>query len=162
MTINEIRENGVGVVEEPTIVTIKTCRKKWETESGWYQQVAITDDTGDMEAVFFLGEKYIPMQRNAFVLVPTSILDQSDGNVILKVREWAYYNTTSEPPMTQEESWLNAQNIQVRGKIKCLYIARLLGRETPKPIATIEKIGIVLRAAKSPEMKELIDETMKG
>ena len=163
MTIYELKELGTGTEVENLEATIETSKKGIElSKDRWQHKAVLTDGQASLLAVF-PESPYNPLQRNAEVLV-SGVVESVDGKAYggmqLRVKEWKYnYTAMSEPP-EPEDDWANHLNIQTRGKVKCLYIARLLGRtDSPSGNGAVRK---ALEAAKCPEMKELIDETMKG
>ena len=151
MQIKEILECMPGTqFTDGDTFTIKTAKKKWETTSGWMQQVLLTDKTGDILADVNIGSN-IPLQRNQQISLIAAEIQPSEDGAKLYIDIFELVTQIGEPPMTYSTG---EPTRIVRGKIKCWLVAgKVQAGFTGKEILTF---------AKSDELKQIIDSIMEG
>jgi len=136
MKIEQILIQPIGQRFNAGTLTIKTCKKKWQTKGHnlasadiWWQQVIFMDETGEMPADIKLG-RYLPL--NGKTEVNIIVAEVQNAEYLGKDRKKLVVDQHSLPTMTiddynsQEDEWFTAQQDQIKGKIRhgitCSYI----------------------------------------
>ncbi len=124
MTIEQLLNGAVG---EKTgggfVMSIKTFKKTWETEEGWFQQIILMDKTGEMPADVFLGKKYDTL-RGKGNQIKIIVCEIQEAEYLGKDRKKLYIDqyATLTQTVSEYEARINeaelARDIQVKGMVR--------------------------------------------
>lgn len=129
MTIQELLKMPIGAkIGGGFPQCIKTFKKIWQTEDGWFQQVILMDKTGEMPADVNLGKQNISL-RSKGNLINITVAQIQEAEYLGKDRKKLYIDQFTVPSTTEPPDVMNftdgSEKI-VRGKIKTWLVAARL------------------------------------
>ncbi len=137
---------------------IKTKKKCFQVESNgdWLHTIKICDKTGEMMVDVNVGKKYNPITTPSIKIITCEVQDAELANNPIKklyTDEYQLPTITGEPEPFEPA----LGDLIVRGKIKCLLIARMFDSNTNS-----DNIETILNIAQSLTLAQIIDEIVKG
>ena len=150
ITVEQLKEmpnnQGVGGFA----MTISKIKKLTQIGNNWIHQIVLADETGEILADVKIGTQRIPLQRNQQIkIIVAKVQDIAEGGKKLYVDQSAQV-TASEPDMLDKEGLIQ----EIRSKIMCWQVAAYLQAGNDSYSA--------VEFSKSDELKEIVDNIMKG
>lgn len=156
LTIKQMLESKIGERFGDVEKIIKTCKKKWQTDGKWIQQVVITDTTGDILADVNIG-KNIPLIRGTPIKIIVAEIQSSEKGNKVYIDQFSQ-PTSSEPDLTPydqfQSDWEKANEKIIRSKIKCWLVAAKIQSDVPDSDAE--------EFSRSEILNKIVDNIMKG
>ncbi len=149
--VQQLKEmpNGQGVGGFAMVIT-KT-KKLTEHKNHFIHQVVFADDTGEILTDIKLLRR-TPFTRNVSVrVIVGKVQDIADGGKKLYVDQWDY-DVVEEPDMLDSSGGL-ALTQEIRSKIMCWQVAAYI---------QAGNVNSAVEFSKSKELKEIVDNIMKG
>ncbi len=139
---------------EFTIKSKKSCKQQLNKD--YWHTIKICDKTGEMLVDVNVGKKYNPIAASSIRIVTCEVQDAELQNKPIKklyTDEYSLPTHIGEPDIVD----LNSSDLIIRGKIKCLLIARMFDSSTDKYL-----INNILNIAQNEKLGQIIDEIIKG
>ena len=143
MNIAQILEMPIGQKFGGFDIAIKTCKKKWEANGKWTQQIVMSDETGDAIADVNI-ERNIPLQRGSVLHITIGVIQASVAEVGKVGEKRIYIDQFVLPSVIGEPEIEYSMTDKItRSKIKCWLVSACLQNDSKQMIDRPKIDGLV-------------------